>query len=131
MPIPRRIAEFNRSFTNRLTLRLAGRLPWFGIVNHVGRRSGRPYRTPVNIFPTGDEYIIALTYQGESDWVKNVLAAGSCDVETRGRCVHLVNPRIVTDRTNRWAPLLVRLALNTIRVTQAMHLSPTESKSDT
>lgn len=131
MPIPRRIAEFNRSFTNRLTLRLAGRLPWFGIVNHVGRRSGRPYRTPVNIFPTGGEYIIALTYEGESDWVKNVLAAGSCDVETRGRRVHLVNPRIVTDRTNRWAPLLVRLALNTIRVTQAMHLSPTEAKSDT
>jgi deazaflavin-dependent oxidoreductase (nitroreductase family) len=130
LPIPRSIADFNRRFTNKLTRRLAGRLPWFGIVTHVGRRSGRTFRTPVNVFPTDGEYTIALTYGSESDWVTNVLAANSCELETRGRRVHLVNPRIATDRTNRWAPLPVRLILNTIRVTQSMRLSPAGAMCD-
>jgi hypothetical protein len=43
MPAPRRIARFNKHFTNRLTLRVAGYLPGFAIVSHVGRKSGRPY----------------------------------------------------------------------------------------
>jgi hypothetical protein len=54
MPLPKRLAGFNARVTNRLTRRGAGRLPGFGIVSHVGRRSGRAYRTPV----------FALTYSG-------------------------------------------------------------------
>jgi deazaflavin-dependent oxidoreductase (nitroreductase family) len=77
MPAPRSIARFNRRFTNKLTLKVAGYLPGFAIVSHVGRKSGRTYRTPVNAFRTDDGYIIALTYGSESDWVKNVLAAGA------------------------------------------------------
>jgi deazaflavin-dependent oxidoreductase (nitroreductase family) len=84
MPAPRRIARFNKHFTNRLSLKVAGYLPGFAIVSHVGRKSGRPYRTPVNAFRTDGGYIIALTYGAQSDWVKNVLAAGSCELQTRG-----------------------------------------------
>jgi len=29
-------------------------------------------------------FVIALTYGRESEWVKNVLAAGGCELETRG-----------------------------------------------
>jgi hypothetical protein len=53
MPLPKRLAGFNARVTNRLTRRVAGRLPGFGIVSHVGRRSGRAYRTPVNVFRDG------------------------------------------------------------------------------
>ncbi len=123
MPASRSIARFNRRFTNRLTLRVAGYLPGFAIVNHLGRKSGRAYRTPVNAFRTDEGYIIALTYGAQSDWVKNVLAAGSCELQTRGRRVRLTNPRIETDKSKSWAPLPVRLILNRIDAPQYMRLS--------
>jgi deazaflavin-dependent oxidoreductase (nitroreductase family) len=123
MPVPRSIARFNKHFTNRLTSRVAGYLPGFAIVSHVGRKSGRPYRTPVNAFRTDGGYIIALTYGAQSDWVKNVLAAGSCELQTRGRRVRLFDPIIVTDESKGWAPLPVRLILDLIDATQYMRLS--------
>ena len=43
-------------------LHLARWLPGFGVVEHAGRRSGRRYRTPVNVFRPGASYVIALTY---------------------------------------------------------------------
>lgn len=123
MPAPRSVARFNRRFTNRLALRVAGHLPGFAIVSHVGRKSGRPYRTPVNAFRTDSGYIIALTYGAESDWVKNVLAAGSCELQTRGRRVRLSNPQINTDRRKGWAPPPVKLILDRIHAPRYMHLS--------
>jgi deazaflavin-dependent oxidoreductase (nitroreductase family) len=123
MPAPRSLARFNKRFTNRLTSKVAGYLPGFAIVSHVGRKSGRTYRTPVNAFRTDGGYIIALTYGAQSDWVKNVLAAGWCELQTRGRRVRLFDPQIVTDKSKGWAPLLVRLILNGIDAPQYMRLS--------
>src|SRR5438552_18964727 len=40
------VAAFNLAVTNRITSRFAARLPGFGIVTHVGRKSGKVYRTP-------------------------------------------------------------------------------------
>jgi deazaflavin-dependent oxidoreductase (nitroreductase family) len=123
MPAPRSLARFNKRFTNRLTSKVAGHLPGFAIVSHVGRKSGRIYRTPVNAFRTDGGYIIALTYGAQSDWVKNVLAAGSCELQTRGRRVRLFDPCIVTDESKGWAPLPVRLILNRIDAPKYMRLS--------
>lgn len=125
MPLSRRIARFNRRLPNRLALRVAGYLPGFAIVSHVGRKSGRAYRTPVNAFSTDGGYIIALTYGSESDWVKNVLFAGSCELQTRGRRVRLFNPQIITDQTKGWAPLPVKLILDLIHAPLYMRLSTT------
>jgi hypothetical protein len=44
------VVAFNLAVTNRVTSRFADRLPGFGILTHVGRKSGRVYRTPVNVF---------------------------------------------------------------------------------
>jgi deazaflavin-dependent oxidoreductase (nitroreductase family) len=131
MPAPRSLARFNKRFTNRLTSKVAGYLPGFAIVSHVGRKSGRNYRTPVNAFRTDGGYIIALTYGAQSDWVKNVLAAGSCELETRGRRVRLFDPCIVTDESKGWAPLPVRLILNRIDAPQYMRLSVAHRSSVT
>ena len=49
MALPRWLARFNVAVTNRLMLPIARVLPWFGIVEHIGRRSGRHYQTPVNV----------------------------------------------------------------------------------
>ena len=61
----RSVAAFNRAFTNRITSLFAARLPGFGILTHVGRKSGKLYRTPVNVFREPDGFLIALAYGRE------------------------------------------------------------------
>ena len=95
---------------------MATRLPGFGVVVHRGRRSGRTFRTPVNVFGLDGGYVVALTYGSDSDWVKNVMAAGGCEVETRGRRVSLDHPRLVHDETRRRVPAAVRPILRAIHV---------------
>lgn len=121
MVLPKRLARFNRVATNRVTGPLAGRLPGFGVVIHRGRRSGREYRTPVNAFRRPDGYVVALTY-GVTDWARNVLAAGGCELETRGRRVRLTDPRLVQDPTRRDMPPLVRQLVGTLGVTEFLYL---------
>lgn len=123
MPLPQRVARFNRRVTNRITRPFADRLPGFGIVIHTGRKSGRTYRTPINVFRDGNDYIIALTYGPETDWVRNVQAAGGCQIVTRGRRISLTNPRLVTDPRLQWAPPLVRLILGLTNVPQYLRLT--------
>jgi deazaflavin-dependent oxidoreductase (nitroreductase family) len=129
VPLPRWLAQFNRGITNRITRPFAGWLPGFGVVIHRGRRSGRVYRTPVNIFRSGDGYVIALTYGRDRDWVNNVLAAGSCEVQTRGRTLHLTDPRIVRDENRTPVPWTVRPILKALGVTQFMELNRSDRPS--
>lgn len=123
MALPPGLARFNRRVTNRVTGPLAGWLPGFAVVIHRGRRSGRMYRTPVNAFRDGNDYIIALTYGAETDWARNVRAAGGCQLMTRGDTVSLTNPRVVTDISWRWAPVPVRLVLKLVGATEYMRLT--------
>lgn len=88
---------------------IAGRLPSFGIVTHRGRKTGRTYETPVNVFRRGDDYVFFLTYGSDVDWVKNCLAAGGCMIRTRGRDVRLVEPELIEDPELSLAPGFVRL----------------------
>jgi deazaflavin-dependent oxidoreductase (nitroreductase family) len=87
---------------------VASWLPAFAVMTHIGRRSGREYRTPINVFRRGDAYLFFLTYGADVDWLKNVLAAGSCSLRTRGRDVALVDPELIEDRELRDAPLIPR-----------------------
>jgi deazaflavin-dependent oxidoreductase (nitroreductase family) len=122
MPLPRRLAKFNLVVTNRVLGPLARYLPGFAVVSHVGRRSGRTYQTPVNLFRRGDGYVIALTYGADTQWVRNVLAAGGADVETRGRRLRLVGPEVVRDPTRALVPRPVRVPLGLIDVDAFMLL---------
>jgi deazaflavin-dependent oxidoreductase (nitroreductase family) len=125
MPIPIAITSFNRKVTNRLTAPFAGHLPGFAVVIHRGRRSGRVYRTPVNAFRRSDDFVFAMTYGPDVDWVRNVEAAGECDIETCGRLVHLVEPRRFRDPARDAVPGPVRMILRLIDVDEfmAMHAS--------
>jgi deazaflavin-dependent oxidoreductase (nitroreductase family) len=87
---------------------LASRLPYFGVLTHVGRTTGRTYRTPLNVFRRGDSYVFFLTYGSDAHWVKNVLAAGSATLETRGTVIPLVGPELVVDPDLQPAPAFVR-----------------------
>ena len=62
-PKPRN--RFLRPFTthlfNPISRRVVGHLPGFGIISYIGRKSGKRYRTPMNVFRRGDDYVFALT----------------------------------------------------------------------
>ena len=117
------LAKINIAVTNRITSLFAGWLPGFGILTHVGRKSGKLYRTPVNVFRATNGFIVALTYSSESEWVKNVLAAGGCELKTRGNEYHLSSPQVVRDPTRQRFPIPVRLVLRIVGADEYMELS--------
>lgn len=109
-------------YVNPVIRPLAGRLPTFGVVTVPGRKSGRTYRTPVNVFRRGDAYLFFLTYGSDVQWVQNVLAAGTCSLRTRGREVSLVEPELISDPELRLAPPVVRLLEGTAGVTEVLRM---------
>ncbi len=121
------LARFNLAVTNRITGKFAGWLPGFGIITHVGRKSGKAYHTPVNVFRAPSGFAVALTYGRESEWVKNVQAANGCDLQTSGRRYHLSNPTIVHDPTRKQFPFPVRLVLGIVGANDFMQLSIAEA----
>ncbi|MFZ0953165.1 MAG: nitroreductase family deazaflavin-dependent oxidoreductase [Candidatus Sulfotelmatobacter sp.] len=117
------LAKINIAFTNRITGLFAGWLPGFGILTHVGRKSGKVYRTPINVFRASNGFIIALTYSSQSEWVKNVLAAGGCELKTRRKKYQLSAPQVVRDPTRRRFPVPVRIVLRIVGADEYMELS--------
>jgi len=119
------LAQFNRLVFNRVVRTFAGRrLAPVAAVEHRGRRSGRRYRTPVLAFRVDDGYLVALLYGADRDWVRNVVAAGSCALERGGRRFDLTDPRML-DAGDGLAlvPAPVRPALRLLRVRRFLRLS--------
>jgi deazaflavin-dependent oxidoreductase (nitroreductase family) len=124
MPVPMRVARWNRAGPNRLARQVFPWLPGLAVVVHRGRRSGRRYQTPVNVF-TGDDgrFIIALTYGAGTDWVKNVLAAGGCEIRTRGRRFQARDPRVYHDESRQQIRPAFRPFLRLLRVSDFLSLT--------
>lgn len=93
---------------------------------NVGRRSGRTYRTPINVFRQGDHYLFALTYGSDVEWLMNVLAAGRCGMRTRGRDVELVEPEVNVDPALRLMPRFLRPFGRLNRVTEVLRMRAVE-----
>jgi deazaflavin-dependent oxidoreductase (nitroreductase family) len=108
MPAPETLRHFTSRFFNPVSRPLMGHLPGCGLVEHIGRRSGITHRTPVNIYRADGSYAIALTFGPTVQWAQNVLAAGGCNVQTRGRTIRLENPRIVEDPSHWLVPRPMR-----------------------
>ena len=121
MPIPKAVAVFNKHVTNRLTLLFAGWVPPFAAVNHVGRASGRVYRTPVLVFHTATAYVFVLTYGRKVDWVRNLLASGNGVLDYSGESfdIHSFSVAAYEDVRHRF-PWLVRRVLQLISVTDCL-----------
>jgi deazaflavin-dependent oxidoreductase (nitroreductase family) len=114
--IPAAVRPLVVRYLNPLTRRVAHRLPGFCVATYRGRTTGRLYRTPLNVFRHGDRYVFALTYGPDVQWVQNVQAAGGCEIETRGRRVALVHPRLERDPAARAMPVPVRQFLRLMGV---------------
>jgi hypothetical protein len=86
----------------------------------------------MNVFRRGDDYFFYLTYGSDVQWVRNVLSAGSCSLETRGEVVELVEPELVTDPELRPAPPHVRFVERRIAgVTQYLRMRAVSGDSAT
>lgn len=90
------IRLFNKYVFNRFTLALAenGKGP-FSIIIHIGRHTGRTYRTPVLASYSDDTMIIPLSYGENVDWLRNILARGSCEVFRGGKKTAAVEPEVI------------------------------------
>src|SRR5919204_5563512 len=81
---------------NRIAVRLAGTraLPFFSIVRHRGRRSGRTFATPVAARRTSSGFAIPLAYGEEADWCRNLRAAGGGVIRWSGREYPVTAPEL-------------------------------------
>ncbi|OBK44803.1 peptidase [Mycobacterium gordonae] len=102
MQLPQWLARFNRYVTNPIQRVWAGWIPLHGILAHVGRRSGKPYRTPLVVFTAVDDgrpgVVIMLTYGPDRDWLKNLKAAGGGRLQRYGRTFGVTDPRVMTKK---------------------------------
>lgn len=94
MPLPRWLAKVNRWAFNPRQIR-KGNYP---VVRHAGRTSGSTYETPLDAYPTKTGYVLVARYGPESDWVQNILAAGTATLRVGNEEHDLDSPRLVTQR---------------------------------
>ena len=116
------LLPFTRRFVNPVTRLVAGSLPGFGILRYRGRTTGKQYRTPMNVFRYGEEYVFALTYGPDVQWVKNILVAGECELVTGGRTIRLIGPRLFHDPGRSLMPPVVRQFLGIMSVTEFLRM---------
>jgi deazaflavin-dependent oxidoreductase (nitroreductase family) len=124
MPLPEALGRFNARVTNRITRPVARLAPGFAVVVHRGRRSGREYRTPVNAFGRQGNLVVPLTYGPDAQWVRNVLAADGCEVESRGWHRRYCAPAVVIDQSRHLVPPGIRQALGLLSVDHFLVLEP-------
>ncbi|QLL09313.1 nitroreductase [Mycobacterium vicinigordonae] len=94
------VREINRRVTNPVMMALAGRRHWYAsVIRHTGRNSGRQYQTPVVAITVPGKVLVPLPYGAGVDWLRNVVAAGSATVMTKGCTVEVARPRVVDAAT--------------------------------
>lgn len=92
MPVPKWVAKMNKRVTNPMQLK-RGKWP---VLTHEGRTSGATYHTPLEAHRIDSGYIFILVYGSDSDWVQNVLAAGTATLDIDNDTFELLNPRLVS-----------------------------------
>lgn len=66
-----------------------------GTLEHVGRRSGVRRLTPVHPEPTADGFRVVVPLGSQSQWARNVLAAGHCRLQLHDRVYELGEPLMI------------------------------------
>ena len=95
-PLQTLIRMSNKYLLNPLMLRLAGKRFWYAsAVEHIGRRSGKQYWTPVVADRAGDHLVIPLPYGTQVDWLRNVITAGGATVVRKGDTFVTEAPEII------------------------------------
>lgn len=92
-----RITRVVARTTVPLSRPLAGHrfFPLWAVVHHRGRRSGRSYAVPVAIRVADRTLTIPLPWGGQTQWVRNVVAANGCVIRWRGADLAATEPRVI------------------------------------
>ena len=118
-----RLRRIQRRVNPLLIRTFAGRGGPYGVVRHVGRRSGRQYATPVVAFGRDRELIVPLPYSSEVDWLRNLEAAGGGQLQWKGRTFRIGPPEEIDQATALPAfPAWARLGVRMLGVRQFLRL---------
>ena len=123
-PVVNTVRRMNRSLTNPRVMRTAGNAgTQTSVIEHVGRRSGKTYETPVDIIETTTRLLIALPYGARTDWLRNVLAAGAATVVSGGERIPVERPAVVaTADVEELIPVRTLRTLRLFGVSQCLSL---------
>ncbi|WP_137846446.1 nitroreductase family deazaflavin-dependent oxidoreductase [Microbacterium sp. 2FI] len=92
----RAISAFQRDVVNPRALETAGTPgSQFAVIEHVGRRTGTAYETPVGAVRDGDGWVISLPYGAEASWARNAVAAGDAYLRVDGERRHVTGIEVV------------------------------------
>jgi deazaflavin-dependent oxidoreductase (nitroreductase family) len=111
-------------WVNRNRLKSAGsKRSATAILTHVGRRSGRTYETPLGAYAYGDGFVLSLAYGSQTDWCRNVMAAGTCRLAWKGHTYELERPEIISgpEVMQTW-PAWERIVLRTVGIHEFLWL---------
>jgi deazaflavin-dependent oxidoreductase (nitroreductase family) len=70
---------------NPITMRVAGYVPFWALLETTGRKSGQPRHTPVGNGLDGDTFWIVADHGRRSNYVKNIMANPRVRVRVNGR----------------------------------------------
>jgi len=114
---------------NPLVRKLAGKkhMAMAAQMHHNGRRSGRSFMTPVGAKLSGVYFLIPLTFGNQSDWCRNVRAAGGATVRCKGADYHVIEPELLDTKAARTEirstfHLSDRVFIRLMSITQVMRL---------
>ncbi len=69
--ISRALAKY---FVNPVVKLVAGYVPWWALLETIGRKTGRPWRNPVGNGLVGDTFWIVAEHGYQAGYVKNIMA---------------------------------------------------------
>jgi deazaflavin-dependent oxidoreductase (nitroreductase family) len=118
------VAKVNKRVFNKIELKRGVR----PVISHVGRTSGKTYQTPLDAHRIDGGFIFFLNYGSGSDWVRNIMAAGSASLSAEGEEYPLVSPRLLTkDEAQRLLPGDTKMPPDIMKVTEFLQMDIAEA----
>jgi deazaflavin-dependent oxidoreductase (nitroreductase family) len=114
--MPTWLPAFNLKVTNRIQGVYAPYVPPLAVVVHVGRKSGKVFTIPVAASLYDGKVAIPLPYSANTQWVKNLQAAGGGEMIRRGKRFSFTNPRILTEAAGETLPPMAARAVKRMPV---------------
>jgi deazaflavin-dependent oxidoreductase (nitroreductase family) len=111
---------YHKHVSNPVMVRFfSGRSSVNALLHHVGRRSGKAYATPLTAHRSEGTIIVPLPYGTETDWLRNLQAAGEGVVELEGLRFRVDEPEVVL--IDEVMPLLSPLLVRIVRMHETEH----------
>jgi F420H(2)-dependent quinone reductase len=63
------------------------------LLHTLGRKSGKPYTTPLSYYRDGENYLLVASNWGKADppdWFRNLMAQSSTTIQVKGKTIKIV-----------------------------------------